>query len=59
MKTDQHQYTIEETIMAITAALNVGLAIPVIKGVLIGQGYSKNKVEVMIRWAAKKNDLAA
>ena len=48
-------FSIEDTIIATSEALKVGIISPAIRLALQEHGFKKNQIEVMIRWAERKN----
>lgn len=48
-------HTTEESIHAATVAIQKGISIPMLKRALLGDGFTKEKIEVIVRWALRIN----
>lgn len=47
--------SVEEALMVVSSALKKGAALNVIANALLGDGFSRQKAETILRWAYLKN----
>lgn len=52
---NKREFTIEETVVATAEAIKAGIILPAIKVALREHGFKNRQIEVMIRWAERKN----
>jgi hypothetical protein len=52
---NKREFTIEETVVATAEAIKAGIILPAIKMALREHGFKNRQIEVMIRWAERKN----